>query len=293
MEQHPGRPDPPPRRRGTTTALVALVVAVALAGVALAAATGRLDSAVLFVGVPCLLALGIALVPSDRDSGATAFRATTVVLLLSAALLHEGALCVLIAAPLVYGVVGLVLGLARLVRRGRTRHLAAAPLLALVLLEGVVPGARVHPVQQAEASRVVAPTCAAFVAALDRGPRFAESDRAPVLRWALYPTPVAAEGSGLDVGDTWELAMPAGSITTRVVDRSAYRLGFEVTGDSARTTRWVALHTGDVSWTQTAAGCRATLRIDYTRRLDPSFWFGPVTDLFMDAGAATFLHGLD
>lgn len=35
------------------------------------------------------------------------------------------------------------------------------------------------------------------------------------------------------------------------------------------------------------------MRIDYTRKLDPSFWFGPVTDVFMDAGADAFLAGLD
>jgi hypothetical protein len=293
VDQHPGQPDPPPRRGGTTLALVVLVAAVALAGVALAGATDRLDTALLFVGVPCALALGIALVPRQGGAGATAFQATTVVLLLASALLHEGALCVLIASPLVYGTVGLVLGLVHLVRRGSTRHLAAAPVLAVVLLEGSVPGVRVHPEQQAEASRVVAADCADFVAALDRGPRMAEADRGRLLTWAKYPTPVAATGSGLEVGDTWELAMPAGAIATEVVERTTYRVDFAVTADTARTTRWVVLRTGSVRWAQTDGGCRATLRVDYTRKLDPSFWFGPVTDLFMNAGAATLLNALD
>ncbi len=53
-------PRPPPARARSCSSV--RVTAAGLGGVALAAATDRLDSALLFVGVPCLLALGVGLV---------------------------------------------------------------------------------------------------------------------------------------------------------------------------------------------------------------------------------------
>lgn len=301
MEPFP-RPDHdpgPPDDVDTATrwGLVALVLTVAGMGVALSAMTGRLDSALLFVGVPCVLALGVALLPVGGGWGAV-WQLTTMLLLLASALLHEGALCVLIASPLVYGTVGLVYGAVRAARSGRSQRMAALPVLALLALEGAMPGLRVNAEQESAASRVVAGTCAEFVDALERGPRIDPgADRGLLLRLAQYPTPVAAEGSGLSVGDTWSLAMPAGAIDTEVAGRTGGapdgRIDFTVTDDTARTTRWVDLHTGSLTWRQTDDGCRAEVTLAYTRKLDPSFWFGPVTDLFMGAGASALLAALD
>lgn len=280
-------------RRGTVLALTLLIGAFAGAGVFLSALTGRLDSALLFVGIPCALALGIALLPS-AGGWATVFQVTTVLLLLSSALLHEGALCVLIASPLVYGTVALAYAVVRSSRGGHHERLGVLPVLALVALEGAVPGLRVNAEQHAEATRVVAGDCAAFEAALDRGPQVdPDADRGLLLGLAEYPTPVSATGTGLAPGDTWRLAMPAGEIRTRVDAASPGRVEFTVTADSARTTRWVDLHGGSLAWHQAADGCRTEMRLDYTRRLDPSLWFGPVTDTFMDAGARAFLASLD
>ncbi len=155
---------------------------------AIAAATGRLDTAILFVGVPCLLAFGIGQA-RGRGGWGTVFQVVTIVLLLSAALLQEAAICVLIAAPLVYGVAALVYGVVAHQRRG-VRALAIAPLLAVVLVEGVVPGARIHPVQTATAERAVAARCSDFEAALARGPRLdPANDRGLLLR--TFPLPDA------------------------------------------------------------------------------------------------------
>lgn len=294
---HPGPPDPPAPSRGQAhrsrahrIALTALIVVVALLGVWISSATGRLDSALLFVGVPCLLAYGVALV-DDKGGWGSVVQAVTIVLLLVSALLHEGALCVLLAAPLVYGAAGLIYYASRSAIRGRY---ALVPVVVMVALEGVAPGARVDPAQSASATAVVAGDCAAFAQALERGPRIDhDRDRGRLLRLAKYPTPVSADGDGLDVGDTWTLRMPAGAITTEVVESRAGRVEFAVTQDTARTTRWVDLQSGALAWRQTIRGCEATLTIDYRRALDPSWWFGPVTGVFMDAGAVAFLSSLD
>ena len=287
-DQDPGPPDPAPPSTGTSAVLVGIVVVVALAGVWISAAAGTLDSALLFVGIPCLLGLGVALLPSRGGAGSV-FQAVTVVLLLSSALLHEGAICVLLASPLIYGAAFAVYGLTRL----GSRRYALAPVLVVVALEGVVPGLRVHAEQHAGAEQVVAADCTDFEAALVRGPVLRPGDRGRLLDTAGYATPVSASGTGLAVGDTWTFAMPSGQIDTAVTEAADGHLAFEVVSDTSKTTRFVGLHGGSLDWADTPEGCRAALVVDYQRRLDPSLWFGPVSTVFMDAGARAFLRGLD
>ncbi|MGL5929018.1 MAG: hypothetical protein ACRCY8_08790 [Dermatophilaceae bacterium] len=294
--------DPPPHARSRTLLLLAAVTVVGLAGVALAAATGRLDSALLFVGVPCVLALGVGLVRGTGGWG-TMFQVVTVVLLLASALLREAAVCVLLAAPLVYGVAALAYAATTAMRPGRGA-LALGPLLAMVLVEGALPGVRVDPEQDAVASRVVADRCAAFEAALARGPRIdPDADRGPLLDLFPYPTPTAASGTGLAVGDEWSLDIGGGVLETRIAARTATTVEFDVVADSPAVhdgprhrsvlDRWVTVRSGTLTWGQTAEGCQARMTVRYERHLDPVLWFGPVTAAFMDAGTAAFLAGLD
>ncbi|MGN0063720.1 MAG: hypothetical protein ACI379_05715 [Nocardioides sp.] len=284
-----------PRFRTRTWLMLCAVVPVGVLATVLAASIGRLDTALFFVGVPVLLALAIGLLPTENSAG-TVFQVVTVVLLLVSAFLHEGALCVAIVSPLVYGLAFTVWGLVRAAQRMSSRF-ALGALVLLAVGEGALPGTRINPHQEVDAQRVVAAECSQFVDALDRGPSFDEADRGVVLRLAQYPVPTAADGSGLEVGDTWELTMPAGSIDTRVRAREtaadAGRIEFEVTHDGARTTRWVSLTDATLTWQQTGEGCEAEVRLAFERDLDPAFYFAPVTDFFMSAGAATFLAGLD
>lgn len=292
-----GPADPPARRRGRTLLVSTAVGLTALAGVGVCAATGRLDSALLFVGIPCLLGLLVGLVPTRGGPGSV-FQVVTVVLLLASALLHEGAICVLLASPLVYGVAFAAYGLVRRAgrpdrRRPAAAHAVAPVLLLLLGLEGVVPGTRVLPDQRAAASAVVAPSCTDFEAALARGPRPDPADRGLLLEAAGYPTPTAASGEGLGVGRRWRLAVGGGEIVTEVTGRSARQVDFAVLDDAtAPTRRWVRLRAATLRWEATPAGCRAEVDVAYSRRLDPGWYFGPVTSVFMDAGARTFLRGL-
>lgn len=283
------------RRRTRTLTMLAVVIPVASAALLLTASIGRLDSALLYVGIPCLAALVIGLIDTE-EAGGQIFQVVTVILLLFSAFLHEGALCVLIVSPLVYGIAYSAYGVTRILSDDDPRHHASALIavlpLAALSLEGTVPELRINPEQNVTATDVVASDCTHFEAALARGPEFSDDDRGWLLKAAQYPLPTLAEGSGLDVGDTWSLAMPAGSIETRVTARTASRIDFVVTADDARTTRWVTLDTARLSWQQTDAGCEASVRLDFTRDLHPSFYFGPVTHVFMSAGAEAFLAGL-
>lgn len=287
-----------------------LVVPIAIGATVIAASIGRTDTALLYVGIPCLLALVIGLLPNDGEGGIQVFQFVTVSMLLVAAFLHEGALCLLIASPLVYGIAYAFYAVTVLVRRSGRRHHALGGLVLVALaLEGATPGLRINPEQSVTAERRVAEDCTEFETALARGPQFSDDDRGWLLSLAAYPLPTSASHTAADTaadtadadafatGTTWNLPMPAGSITTRVAERSTTSTGgsiaFDVVADTARTTRWVTLSDATLAWEQRTDGCHADVRINFVRDLDPSWYFGPIIDVFMSAGADAFLAGLD
>ncbi len=71
------------------------------------------------------------------------------------------------------------------------------------------------------------------------------------------------------------------------------RVDFEVVDDATHLERWVTVRQGRLAWTETNGECRARMTVVYERHLDPAVYFGPISDVFMDAGAAAFLAGLD
>ncbi|GIE84310.1 hypothetical protein [Actinoplanes regularis] len=276
--------------------LAGLVGVVGLAAFVVTVRSGRADSALLFVALPILLAVALALTPG-RSAHGKAFRMTTIALLLAAVWLHEGAICVLLAAPLVYLVVHGVTGVLRAAERGGRRTLAVLPLPLLLAggFEGTSPAFRVHPDQSVEVTRVVALAPEQVRAMIEAGPAPVDT-RSLSLRALGVPMPEHVHGDGLETGDRWTFAYhgsshgPGGDIVTEVRDAGPERVTWAVVEDTSITNRWVGMRDATLSWHAVAGGTAVTLRIDYRRGLDPSWYFGPLQDRFMHAGAA---HVLD
>ncbi|GIF10251.1 hypothetical protein FHX34_101148 [Actinoplanes teichomyceticus] len=227
------------------------------------------------------------------------FQLTTIALLLAAVALHEGAICVLLAAPLVYAVAHAVTGLVRLAQRGGRYGLAVLPLPLLLVgsAEGAGPDFRVHPDQSVEVTRVVALAPAEVRARLAAGPHPVAVRSAP-LRLLRVPVPQHVHGAGLAPGDRWTFAYhgsshgPGGEIVTEVRNAGPAAITFAVVADTSITHRWVGMRDATLSWRATGGGTAVTLRVDYRRGLDPSWYFGPLQDGFMHAGAGHLLDML-
>ncbi|MFC7479961.1 hypothetical protein ACFQX7_07865 [Luedemannella flava] len=78
------------RHRRHSYVLAGVVATAGVVGFVLTVATGRTDSAMLFVGLPTLLALAVVLSPPARSVHGMTFKGITVGLLIAAVLLHEG-----------------------------------------------------------------------------------------------------------------------------------------------------------------------------------------------------------
>ncbi len=282
-----------PGARGSYV-LVGLVVTLSVVAFVLAVSTGRVDSAILFVGLPTLLALAVAVSPSRGSPHLMTFKGITIALLMAAVFLHEGAICVLLAAPLVYAVGHAITAIVTYTRR--RLHLAVVPLALLLGAEGVVPSWRVDPHHEVSATHVVAAAPGDIVARVAAGPRL---DAAP-RPWLLtgMPVPQHVGGAGIDPGDQWVFHFhgdahgPGGVLVTEVAERTPDSVRFRVVSDSSITARWLHWREGTLRWHAVDGATEVTLRIAFTRRLDPSWYFGPLDELFTDAAAGYLLDAL-
>ncbi len=106
-------------------------------GIAYRAIVGiRLEqTSLLFIGLPAGLAILLALLPRSENAIASALKGITIAIGMSGALLGEGIVCVLMAAPLFY-LLGLIVGIVTELDKRRAQR--EAKLLSVALLPLVV-----------------------------------------------------------------------------------------------------------------------------------------------------------
>nr|WP_239648102.1 hypothetical protein [Nocardiopsis ganjiahuensis] len=296
-----------------------------LAGVVLAAFVGLLavrvtrfggldQTALFYVGLPALLALLVVFGCRARSAVGVAMVVTTLGLLLAGPLLGEGMVCLVISAPLIYGITALVTWLGVALFRSDQRHpnaLVAVPILFALTMEGI-GGFSLLPREDTGTGSVLVEAAPADVAAALAAPPEYAPPSALLLRAVPFPEPVEAVGEGLAVGDTRlvhftprrTLALGAEAtprhleleIVESEVGDDGGRVVFEVTEDTAFA-NWMEMERAVATWqTEAVAGeadrTRLTWEIDYRRTYDPSWYFGPVqayaTGLAADYLAGTF-----
>lgn len=242
-------------------------------------------TAAMFVGVPAVLAIALALTPKARTVTGGIIKGITLALLIIAPLLGEGYLCILMAAPLFY-VVGLLVGIPVDVMRKKDRDRDGQTLSCIVLLllpmslEGVTPQFAFDRRQDVETTQVVDAPAAAVEAALAKGPRIDEE--LPIFLRIGFPHPLEARGSGLEVGAERAILFsgaegdPAGWLTMRVAERRPGYARFETVSDGSKLTQWIRWDASEVTWTAVdTRHTRVTWRVHFERELDPAWYFGP------------------
>ncbi|WP_422737876.1 hypothetical protein ACN263_00530 [Micromonospora sp. WMMD729] len=290
--------EPTPRRTRAHWTLAGLITLFGAVVFVLVVREGRADSAVLFVALPVLLAAALALAP-QRTAHGRVFAITTVALLVASVALHEGAICVLLAAPLVYGVAHGTTALVRALREAnRPYALVAVPLLLLPGLEGSGIAPRVAPEQTVEVTRVVGLPADQVAERLTAGPRPTDVRSVP-LRVLGVPTPGQVSGDGLDVGDRWMFGYhgsahgPGGHLLATVENAAPGRVDFGFVEDTSITARWFTWRHAALSWRAVDPGhTEIRIRVDYTRGLDPSWYFGPIQQVLLGAGVGHLLDML-
>ncbi|WP_040704420.1 hypothetical protein [Nocardiopsis salina] len=301
-------PGPVPAGERSARLLLAVLVTALFAFLLWLRVTGfgALDQTALFyVGLPALLTVLVVLFARPRSAVGIALAVLTVALLLAGPLLGEGMVCLVIAAPLLYGVTALVAWFLVRVTGGnddRSTHvLVALPLLILLTAEGVGGFSLLPREGQGEGGRVVAAGPEHVAAALAAPPEYGEPE-ALFLRSVPFPEPVEASGEGLEPGDVRHVAFtdrralrPGAEAEPRHMDLEvvqshthAYggRVVFAVTDDTAFD-RWMSMHGAEVVWERSATGgTRLDWTLEYERTFEPSWYFGPAQSYATDLAAS-------
>ena len=138
-EPQPSRPHRRPPGRATprrSAFALAIVIAVGVASLYISFLTqqGLDTSAALYVGLPLLLAYVFIMTGKAKSATGSILKGITIALLLSAPVLREGFICILMAAPIFY-IIGAVIGAATdWARRRNSGRLQSAPVVVLLIL---------------------------------------------------------------------------------------------------------------------------------------------------------------
>ncbi len=264
--------------------LIALIVAFAAGGVLYRELTWHSlgHSAAMFIGVPAVIAILLALTPKAKTLTGGILKAITLALLIVAPLLGEGFLCILMASPLFY-LVGITVGLiVDLSRRRRNTTLSCVVLVLLPMsIEGVIPALSFNRNQVVEVRSIVNAPADLVEQRLALSP-----DVTLALPAALrigFPRPLAASGSGLEIGSTRTIHFagaegdPPGDLTMRVTEHHPGYLRFQTVSDSSKLTQWIAWDSSEVEWQQLdKTHTLVRWRVHFERQLDPAWYFTPL-----------------
>jgi hypothetical protein len=297
----PPTASPNARTRAQWT-LVGVIVALALGAAAYRLLKWqRLDeTAALFVGLPTILAIALALTPRAKSATGMVMKGLTIALLLSGPLLGEGFICILMASPLFY-FVGAIVGWGidstrrRIAEGKRAVHsLVVLPLL-LMSVEGVHPMLDLPRDVSVVAVKRVAATPAAVEAQLAARPRFAET-LPPFLRLG-FPRPTGAEGAGLAVGDTRTVLYARGATPRKLVfavaERAPGYVRFQAVSDDTKIGTWLTWREAEVRWRERPDGATdVEWTLHFSRRLSPGWYFGPLESLGASAAADYLIDSL-
>ena len=239
-------------------------------------------TAAMFVGIPVLVAILLALTPKAKTATGGIMKGITLALLIVAPLLGEGYLCILMASPLFY-LAGIVVGVVMdEKRKNKNVKLSCLALILLPMsLEGVVPGLSFNRAQTVEVSRVVDAPADSVERQLAQSPEIARA--LPRALRIEFPRPLNAWGQGLGIGAMRTIHFagaegdPPGDLTMRVAAREPEYVRFETVSDSSKLTQWIAWDSSEVQWKPVDdRHTMVTWRVHFERQLDPAWYFAPL-----------------
>ena len=274
------QPGPHPAQWATAGLFVAVAVGSLLLRILYGA--GLEQTAALFIGLPAVLGVMLSLAGRPGSALSILLRGVTLFLLLAAVVFHEGVICLVMGAPLYYGVAALVGWAIDQSRRD------AAPAFILLILP-VIPSALEGTAWEAprdewvEVEAVIDATPEQVVEQLASRPVFRHSP--PLFLRLGFPRPISASGSGLELGASRVVRFAGGegapgSMTLVVTGGGPDHAVFELVSDESHIAHWLSWDRATVRWEPAelpggGLGTRVWWRLDWTRHLDPFWWFAP------------------
>ncbi|HLX06859.1 MAG TPA: hypothetical protein VKY89_03240 [Thermoanaerobaculia bacterium] len=243
------------------------------------------QTSALFIGIPTVLAILLALTPAAGTLEGIVLKGVSFALLFAGIFLGEGFICLVMAAPLFFGIALVVALMIRILRQRRRRRPDAAALGLIVLVfapmsfEGVSDRLSWPRQEQVVSQRLLSATPGEIGSRLAQAPRF-ERPLPAFLRLG-FPRPDGATGAGLRIGDRRVIHFSGGEgkpgdLVLEVVAAGPGLLRYRAVSDTTHIAHWLTWEESEVRWRQTGARTvevRWLLR--YRRDLDPAWYFRP------------------
>lgn len=273
------------RSREARWAVAGLILVVAIGSVAYRLlVAGHLEqTSALFIGLPALLAILTVLFTRPKSATGMACKGMAIALLVSGIFLGEGFICILMAAPLFFGIAIVAGGIVDAASRTRKSRTTLTCLLAIGFLpmsvEGVRPGLSFPRDQTVTVERLLPLSAEQVERNLSRTPNF--SGTLPAYLRLGFPRPVAARGEGLQPGDQWVIHFAGGEgkpgdLRIEVIESKPRRVEFQMNSDSSKVAHWLSWQSAEVSWHEESPGqTQVRWTVHYRRSLDPAWYFGP------------------
>jgi len=277
---------------------VFLLVAPSFLVIRLIHTTGYEHTALLYLGVPYLVAVALLyLTPDPKGDGAFRWfmrhlRNSLIIFLGTSALLMEGFVCVLMFMPIYYAVLILVwlsyrLDERRIREHGASRKLhsgALAIVLVLASLEGVTGALSFNREESITRSVIVQQTPEELRRNMAQPIDFTE-DRHWFLR--IFPLPSGVEAGSLEAGDLhtvhftyhrWFVTNThVGEMKLRLKEVHDDRMVTKVESNTGYLAGYMKLHGTEVRFEPAGdSATRVSLTVHYRRLLDPVWYFGPL-----------------
>jgi hypothetical protein len=249
------------------------------------------QTAALFIGLPTILAIALVSFVKPKSSFGYTMVSITMVILFSAIFLGEGAICILIAAPLAY-FIGAILSLATdAMRRRRENRPGNGPgngrgdvlvLLPFIVmsLEGLSPRLSFPRENTVQVESLLEGSPASIRQKLAEPMQFKQS--LPPFFLLGFPLPTGAIGQGLEPGARRTVHFAGGEgqpgdLTWKITAVGDNWMECKILSDTSHIAHWLAWQKARVEWTAIDAGhTRVRSTVHYRRDLDPAWYFGPL-----------------
>lgn len=266
------------------------------------------DTAALYIGLPLLLAVVVSVAETEKPTQ-TALKVLTIALALSPLIIGEGFICVLMASPILYAVTFFVTLLVEqiikaLKGKGGDKPLKSATgllFIFLLSLEGTNPLMTVERYNEITVEKVVPRTVAQAMQSLS-GPMGYEKRPSGFFTWLFLP-PDRITGKGLAPGDRRVMTLTynkwivtnkwTGDTVFEVAEAGKDFVTFRLVEDKSYMDLYLQWHEATTRIEPVDnRHSKVKVTISYARKLDPSWYFGPMERSAVRDVAETIIDNL-
>jgi hypothetical protein len=258
--------------------LYAVVAVLAIASIAyrLIVFVHLEQTTLLFVGLPALITvLVIKFTGTPKSAYGIAFKTITIFLLMSGILLGEGVICIIMAAPLFYGVAAVLVYISK-----NSGPKLQAIIIIPILILGIesFDSGREQKLSIVTVTRVV--NTDVSLNSLNNNPEFIQD--IPTFFELGFPVPISVQGAGTNVGNFRKIQFESstkgiGTLHLVIMENSENKVRFKTVSDNTHISHWLLWDEVEISL---SANSNGTTTVNWTTSyrcaLSPSWYFEPL-----------------